>query len=342
MWSSNKTDSNFNLTGRSKMRAAKCLCANARESKEKTCFGSSCWFWFSQKYICSLKNCFWAFAGPSIRRSNKYLRRTSFKESIAVAVKCLPKLLPQTNERKKESGHNLLPIRVDSFWFETCKARESGVEGARPKAGSEALLSNLRASFQLTSQWVLLRLIISRAHTCATFRGWVVSSGTRLGPYWRFWGPNGAQILATLGVILKDFNFRVETAVENFGQLFEKDWATFYSTIWSHWRWVQMIQWGERESEGWCHAVPIPLFLLLIRRGGESVAYCWPPSSAHFIFKKEKHFRVKKCTGYYFYLLNDGRARSVTRLGDSLVFGQLFKAFGYNWLAQISHILRQF
>ena len=32
---------------------------------------------------------------------------------------------------------------------------------------------------------------------------------------------------------------------------------------------------------------------------------------------------------------------SVTRLGDLLDFGQLFKAFGKNWFVQISHILRQ-
>ena len=33
---------------------------------------------------------------------------------------------------------------------------------------------------------------------------------------------------------------------------------------------------------------------------------------------------------------------SVTRLGDLLDFGQVFKAFGNNQFAQISHILRQF
>ena len=33
---------------------------------------------------------------------------------------------------------------------------------------------------------------------------------------------------------------------------------------------------------------------------------------------------------------------SVTRLGDLLDFGQLFKAFGNNYFAQISHIHRQF
>ena len=33
---------------------------------------------------------------------------------------------------------------------------------------------------------------------------------------------------------------------------------------------------------------------------------------------------------------------SVTRLGELLDFGQLFKAFGTNKFAQISHILRQF
>ena len=33
---------------------------------------------------------------------------------------------------------------------------------------------------------------------------------------------------------------------------------------------------------------------------------------------------------------------SVTQLGDLLDFGQLFEAFGKNYFAQISHILRQF
>ena len=35
-------------------------------------------------------------------------------------------------------------------------------------------------------------------------------------------------------------------------------------------------------------------------------------------------------------------ATSVTRLGDFWQFGQLYKAFGNNLFAQISHILRQF
>ena len=33
---------------------------------------------------------------------------------------------------------------------------------------------------------------------------------------------------------------------------------------------------------------------------------------------------------------------SVTRLGDLLDFGQLYKAFGNNKFAQIFHILKQF
>ena len=33
---------------------------------------------------------------------------------------------------------------------------------------------------------------------------------------------------------------------------------------------------------------------------------------------------------------------SVTRLGDLLHFGQLFKAYGNNYFAQIAHIFRQF
>ena len=35
-------------------------------------------------------------------------------------------------------------------------------------------------------------------------------------------------------------------------------------------------------------------------------------------------------------------ADSVTRLGDLLDFGQLFKAFGNNKFAQIFHILKEF
>ena len=35
-------------------------------------------------------------------------------------------------------------------------------------------------------------------------------------------------------------------------------------------------------------------------------------------------------------------ATSVTRLGDLLDFGPIFKAFGNNLFAQISYILRQF
>ena len=41
-------------------------------------------------------------------------------------------------------------------------------------------------------------------------------------------------------------------------------------------------------------------------------------------------------------LLNISMVTNVTRLGDLLDFGQVFKAFGNNQFAQISHILRQF
>ena len=39
---------------------------------------------------------------------------------------------------------------------------------------------------------------------------------------------------------------------------------------------------------------------------------------------------------------SQGVLNSVTRLGDLLHFGQLFKACGNNYFARISHILRQF
>ena len=42
------------------------------------------------------------------------------------------------------------------------------------------------------------------------------------------------------------------------------------------------------------------------------------------------------------WLRNFSLVSSVTRLGDFLEFGQLFKAFGNNLFPQISHILRQF
>ena len=41
-------------------------------------------------------------------------------------------------------------------------------------------------------------------------------------------------------------------------------------------------------------------------------------------------------------LLNSTISSSVTRLGNSLHFGQLFKACGNNYFAQIAHIFRQF
>ena len=52
----------------------------------------------------------------------------------------------------------------------------------------------------------------------------------------------------------------------------------------------------------------------------------WEASS----FNNEAFFRQKNVT------------TSVTRFGDLLDFGQLFKAFDNNRFAQISHILRQF
>ena len=38
----------------------------------------------------------------------------------------------------------------------------------------------------------------------------------------------------------------------------------------------------------------------------------------------------------------NGQEASVTRSGDLLDFGQIFKTFGNNKFAQISHILREF
>ena len=61
----------------------------------------------------------------------------------------------------------------------------------------------------------------------------------------------------------------------------------------------------------------------------------------HF-FKKKLAIRYSKkpCLGYCAFERQPKAASSVTRLGDLLDFGQLFKAFGNNKFAQISHILR--
>ena len=57
--------------------------------------------------------------------------------------------------------------------------------------------------------------------------------------------------------------------------------------------------------------------------------------------------KVPKLLNTYLYYTSDTPlmltiAYSVTRLGDLLDFGQLFKGFGNNYFAQILHILRQF
>ena len=46
--------------------------------------------------------------------------------------------------------------------------------------------------------------------------------------------------------------------------------------------------------------------------------------------------------GYYPFITAHTHTVSVTRLGDFLLFGQLFKAGGKNYLAQIAHILGNF
>ena len=52
----------------------------------------------------------------------------------------------------------------------------------------------------------------------------------------------------------------------------------------------------------------------------------------------EERFTLKKMRGSCYATLGS----SVNRLGDLLDFGQVFKAFGNNQFAQISHIHRQF
>ena len=60
------------------------------------------------------------------------------------------------------------------------------------------------------------------------------------------------------------------------------------------------------------------------------------------------HLDPSRITFHIFYLQGYDKSfyllvvASVTRLGDLLDFGQLFKAFGNNYFALISHIFRQF
>ena len=65
----------------------------------------------------------------------------------------------------------------------------------------------------------------------------------------------------------------------------------------------------------------------------------------------KNHSQLKKLFWYhalthgpkiFYFVLKYLIPSSVTRLGNLLDFGQLFKAFGKKWFAQISHILRQF
>ena len=57
---------------------------------------------------------------------------------------------------------------------------------------------------------------------------------------------------------------------------------------------------------------------------------------------KQMWFDYLSCTLATLQLNNIRVLSNVTRLGDLLDFGQLFKAFGNNWFAQISHMSRQF
>ena len=58
--------------------------------------------------------------------------------------------------------------------------------------------------------------------------------------------------------------------------------------------------------------------------------------------KQFLHLTPDKCVTVHYKTKKSITGNSVTRLGDLLDFGQVFKAFGNNKFAQISHILRQF
>ena len=62
-------------------------------------------------------------------------------------------------------------------------------------------------------------------------------------------------------------------------------------------------------------------------------------TSLTFVFLNQLEFAVQPIFGAK--QISSCTKNSVTRLGDLLDFGQLFKAFGNNKFAQISHILRQ-
>ena len=76
--------------------------------------------------------------------------------------------------------------------------------------------------------------------------------------------------------------------------------------------------------------------LLNILVGMDYVRHVWPGANLK-AFKVECRFPQLINKSLYLDV-----ASSVTRLGDLLDFGQLFKAFGNNYFPQISHILRQF
>ena len=64
-------------------------------------------------------------------------------------------------------------------------------------------------------------------------------------------------------------------------------------------------------------------------------------------FSKKKYFTAVTLEHFYTKLKNlfisyECTYSSVTRMGDLLHFGQLFKAFGNNYFAQITHILGNF
>ena len=142
--------------------------------------------------------------------------------------------------------------------------------------------------------------------------------------------PKVAQIDAT-AVFEKVIHFKTAQKDSNvFGLLFQAKLlprTLKNCPIWSHWSYLQ---------SGQVLNVSRPLLFLLISAFSSSdkpTLLARSPSLGFTLIPSYNSFP----TSFPNLLL----IPSVTRFGDFLDFGQLFKAFGNNYFAQISYILRQ-
>ena len=77
-------------------------------------------------------------------------------------------------------------------------------------------------------------------------------SVTRLGDFWKFLATKilakEAQMIGNfLGYLEKPYSY-VKTALATFCTSFGKNWATFYSNIWSHWAATIVLQKSTEEA----------------------------------------------------------------------------------------------